>query len=103
MYLVVFRNRKRADIDLAAYLEAAAAMERLAAAQPGYLGFKSFVAADGEVVAISEWVDEAAAKGWGRHPDHARVMARGKAEFYSECTLLACADPAITQFKGDKA
>ena len=62
MFLVVFRNRKRADMDAAAYSADAAAMEELAARQPGYLGFKSYTADDGEVVAISEWEDEASAK-----------------------------------------
>ena len=62
MYLVVFRNRKRADMDAAAYSADAATMEQLAAQQPGYIGFKSYTADDGEVVAISEWEDEASAK-----------------------------------------
>lgn len=68
MYLVVFRNRKRDDIDPAAYADDAAAMERLAQAQPGYLSFKSYVAEDGEVVALSEWTDEAAAGPGGKWP-----------------------------------
>ena len=36
MYLVVFRNRKRADIDYAAYEADAERMLELAQAQPGY-------------------------------------------------------------------
>ena len=36
MFLVVFRNRKRAGMDAAAYSADAEAMERLAQAQPGY-------------------------------------------------------------------
>ena len=59
MYLVVFRNRKRADIDGPAYDADAARMHDLAQRQPGFLAFKSYAADDGEVVAISEWVDEA--------------------------------------------
>ena len=37
-------------------------MEQLAAAQPGYLSFKSYVADDGEVIALSEWESEQAAR-----------------------------------------
>ena len=70
MYLVVFRNRKRADMDAAAYSADASAMETLAAQQPGYIGFKSYTADDGEVVAISEWEDEASAKAWGALEAH---------------------------------
>ena len=41
MFLVVFRNRKRADINAAAYAIDAEAMEQLARTQPGFLSFKS--------------------------------------------------------------
>ena len=99
MFLVVFRNRKRADIDAAAYAADAARMEELARAQPGYLAFKSYTAADGEVVAISEWADEAAAREWARHPDHGPVQGRGRAEYYQDYTLFACDAPRIHRFE----
>jgi heme-degrading monooxygenase HmoA len=67
MYLVVFRNRKRADIDAARYGADAERMEALARSQPGFLSFKDYSAEDGEVVAISEWADEAAARAWARN------------------------------------
>lgn len=89
MYLVVFRNRKRPDIDAAAYAAAAEAMEALARAQPGYLGFKSFTADDGEVLALSEWTDEAAARAWGRQAEHRLVQQRGRGEWYAEYVLQA--------------
>ena len=74
MYLVVFRNRKRAGFDQQAYAAAAARMEELAASQPGFLSFKSYAAADGEVLALSEWADEAAARAWGRQAEHLAVI-----------------------------
>ncbi|BEV02615.1 antibiotic biosynthesis monooxygenase family protein [Novosphingobium olei] len=89
MYLVVFRNRKRADLDAAAYAADAQAMEDLARAQPGFISFKSYTADDGEVIALSEWADEAAALGWRRQADHAAVQARGRAEYYESYTLFA--------------
>ena len=89
MYLVIFRNRKRADIDSAAYAAAAERMEQLARAQPGYLSFKSFTAEDGEVVALSEWADEAAARAWGRDAEHLLVQQRGRSEWYAQYTLQA--------------
>ena len=99
MFLVVFRNRKRAGMDEAAYAADAAAMEALAAQQPGYLSFKSYTAADGEVIALSEWEDEASARAWGRIEEHRGVQARGRAEYYADYTLFACADPRIHRFK----
>ena len=41
MFLVVFRNRKRADIDDAAYGAASDLREDMARRQPGFLTFKS--------------------------------------------------------------
>jgi heme-degrading monooxygenase HmoA len=100
MFFVVFRNRKRADLDAAAYAEDAAAMEALARAQPGYRSFKSYSAEDGEVVAISEWDDEAAARAWGRLAEHRAVQHKGRGHYYAEYTLYACADPRVHRFTG---
>jgi heme-degrading monooxygenase HmoA len=99
MFLVVFRNRKRAGYDAAAYAADAERMAALAAAQPGYLAFKSYVAEDGEVVAISEWADEAAARAWGRQADHAAVQGRGRDGYYEDYTLFACDSPRIHRFE----
>jgi len=87
MYLVVFRNRKRADIDGAAYAADAGAMEALAARQDGFIAFKSYMAADGEVVALSEWADEAAA-----------VQAKGRAQYYESYTLFAGSPTRVHRF-----
>ena len=98
MFLVVFRNRKRADIDYAAYEAEADRMLALAQAQPGYLSFKSYASDDGEVIALSEWADADAALAWRRVAEHAEVQARGRGEYYQSYTLFACADPRIHRF-----
>ena len=102
MFLVVFRNRKCPDIDGAAYSADAQHMEQLARSQPGYLSFKSYTADDGEVIALSEWADEAAARAWGDNPEHAAVQARGRAEYYANYTLFACASPRTHRFDRSK-
>ncbi len=99
MYLVVFRNRKRLDLEAAHYAADAERMAALAARQPGYLSFKSYTAEDGEVVAISEWADEAAAHAWGKNPDHAAVQVLGREKYYAEYTLFGCGEPRIHRFK----
>ena len=99
MYLVVFRNCKRAQIDQAAYDVQAKRMEQLAQQQPGFLSFKSYTAADGEVVALSEWADESAARAWGREADHRLAQADGRALWYDNYTLFACDSPRVHQFK----
>ena len=98
MYLVVFRNRKRDDMDDAAYAADADRMVELASAQSGFLSFKSYVAEDGEVVAISEWEDDAAALGWRRVAEHAEVQSRGRAHYYASYTLFACDAPKVHHF-----
>jgi heme-degrading monooxygenase HmoA len=103
MFLVVFRNRKRADMDAAAYAADADRMAEMAAAQPGYRNFKSYTADDGEVVAISEWDDEASARAWGRLAEHRAVQHKGRDEYYAEYTLFACADPRVHRFEAGNA
>lgn len=99
MFLVVFRNRKRPDIDQAAYDAEALRMEQLAAAQPGYLAFKSYVAEDGEAVAISEWEDETAGRAWGQQAEHLVAQANGRKHYYAEYTLFACTEPRVHRFQ----
>lgn len=102
MFLVVFRNRKRADIDDAAYQADAARMAALASQQHGYLGFKGYAADDGEVVAISEWASEADARAWGQQAEHAVIQGRGREAYYQDYTLFACAEPRIHHFDRTK-
>jgi heme-degrading monooxygenase HmoA len=96
MYLVVFRNRKRVEIDRGAYALDAAAMERLAQAQPGFLSFKSYLAEDGEVVALSEWADEAVARAWRQVAEHRLVQQHGREAYYQDYTLFGCDNRAFT-------
>lgn len=98
MYLVVFRNRKRADIDAAAYSADAARMDALARAQPGFISFKSYTSDDGEVIALSEWTDEAAALAWRRVADHASVQAKGRTQYYQTYSLFAGTPSRVHHF-----
>lgn len=103
MYLTVFRNRKRADMDLAAYQADNARMEELARSQPGFISIKGFVAEDGEVVAISEWESEEAARAWGSHPEHAAVQARGRSDYYQAYKLYSCPDARVRSYERPQA
>ena len=66
--------------------------------QSGFVSFKSYQAEDGEVIAFSEWADEASARGWGKVAEHRIVQGRGRAEYYQEYTLFACDNPRIHRF-----
>ena len=99
MFLVVFRNRKRSGIDVAAYSADADRMEALARNQPGFRSFKSYTSEDGEVIALSEWENEEAALGWRRHAQHAPVQAKGRKDYYESYTLFAGAPTRLHHFK----
>ena len=99
MFLVVFRNRKRSDLDAVAYSADANRMEELARAQPGFLSFKSYTSEDGEVIALSEWADAEAARAWGSHPDHTRTQAKGRSEYYQDYTLYTCENPRTHRYE----
>lgn len=99
MFLVVFRNRKRAGLDAAVYTADADRMEALARVQPGFVSFKSYVADDGEVVALSEWADEGSAHRWGRDAAHAAVQLKGREVYYQDYTLFACPEPRVHHFE----
>ena len=73
-------------------------MAALAAEQQGFISFKSYLAEDGEVVAISEWADEAAAQSWRKQADHAEVQSRGRAEYYAIYTLYAGTPSRVHRF-----
>jgi len=90
MYMNVFRSRKRADYDAAAYAADAARMDELARAMPGFLDYKSFAAPDGETVTISVWAGVEDARSWARHPEHLAAQARGRGEYYAEYTVYSC-------------
>lgn len=98
MYLVVFRSRKRADHDAAAYADHADAMEALAKEQSGFLAVKTYAAPDGETVTISEWATREAAKAWRCHPEHATVQGEGRHSHYAEYTMFTCLEPEVTRF-----
>lgn len=99
MFLVIFRNRKRAGTDYAAYEQQAERMVELASAQPGFLSFKSYIADDGEAVAISEWADERSARGWGKVEEHRAAQQDGRNRWYENYTLFACDNPRTHEFK----
>lgn len=83
---VIFTSQRRGDDD-AGYSAAAAEMETLAAAQPGYVGFVATRGGDGLGLAISYWASEAAAVAWRDQVDHAAVRDRGRSRWYERYSV----------------
>mgnify|MGYP003674731660 CR=1 FL=1 len=78
---------QRTGSDEQAYQSAAAEMSALAAQQPGYLGQDHARSTDGLGITVSYWRDDASAKAWRNHPDHAAIREQGRGKWYSEYSL----------------
>lgn len=99
MYLNVFRSRKCADMDAAAYAADAARMQALAAQQPGYIAYRFYHSDDGEGLSMSEWESEEHARAWARHVEHGLVQGRGWADYYESYTVYSCNAPQVRSFQ----
>ena len=78
---VIFVSQRTRD-DADGYAAAAEAMAALAAQQPGYAGIESVRDETGLGITISYWADDASAKAWRDHPEHARIRDLGRARWY---------------------
>lgn len=81
LIVVIFQSTRTGE-DAEGYAAAADAMDRLAAAQPGYRGMASARDAQGFGITVSWWADEGAAAAWRDHPEHAAIRDRGRALWY---------------------
>lgn len=80
-YWAVIFTSLRADGD-AGYAAMAAAMERLASAQPGFLGMESAREAVG--ITVSYWSDEAAIAAWKAQVEHLAAQQLGRERWYAD-------------------
>ena len=83
-YVAVIFTSLRTDGD-DGYAAMSEAMARLAAQQPGYLGYES--ARDGVGITVSYWVDEQAALDWKHVAAHLGAQRSGRARWYSDYTV----------------
>jgi heme-degrading monooxygenase HmoA len=98
MIIVVFKSRLRKEA-LARYGPLAEEMERLGRAMPGLISFKSYVAEDGERIAVMEWESEEHLKAWREHPEHREAQGLGRSDFYEEYTLVVGEEVRRAEFK----
>ena len=81
-YAVIFTSLRTEGDDLG-YGEMAAEMERLAAAQPGYLGIEAARGGDGAGITVSYWRDLDAIAAWKRQVDHVDAQRHGRERWYA--------------------
>ena len=80
-YVAVIFTSVRTDDD-GGYAGMAAAMERLAREQPGYLGIEA--AREGVGITVSYWRDEASAQAWKQVGAHLVAQRRGREAWYRD-------------------
>lgn len=83
---VIFCAQRTTD-DEAAYQSAAGKMSRLVEKQPGFLGQDHSRSADGLGITISYWQDDASARAWRDHPEHAAIRQQGRERWYESYSL----------------
>lgn len=81
-YTAVIFTSTRTDGDHG-YAAMSAAMERLAAQQPGYLGIES-ARQDSFGITVSYWIDEASAAAWKQVHEHVVAQERGRSSWYAD-------------------
>lgn len=89
MVVTVFRSRLNPE-HRAAYQETAARMRTLAESMPGFLGFKTFEASDGERLSLIEFDSEENLRTWREHPEHRQAQEAGRTLFYTEYQIQVC-------------
>lgn len=81
-YVAVIFTSTRTGEDAAGYDRMSAAMNDLAAQQPGYLGIES--ARDGLGITVSYWRDEVSAQAWKQVAAHLGAQRRGRERWYAD-------------------
>jgi uncharacterized protein (DUF952 family)/heme-degrading monooxygenase HmoA len=81
-YVAVIFTSRRTPYDDAGYDEMAERMRRVAAQQPGYVGFESVHDASGAGISVSYWADDEAARTWKANAEHLVAQAAGRTRWY---------------------
>lgn len=87
--VVIFKIDHREDLNEEEYQKASRRMNALVATMPGFISIKDYTGADGEVITIVRFRDEASLEAWRRQPEHMVVQRRGREEFYRHYQVQA--------------
>jgi heme-degrading monooxygenase HmoA len=79
-YVAVIFTSTRSEQDAEGYARMSAAMDELAAQQPGYLGIEA--AREGVGITVSYWRDEEAARAWKQVAAHLGAQRQGRERWY---------------------
>jgi heme-degrading monooxygenase HmoA len=98
---VIFTSIRTSD-DADGYARAAADMEDLARAQPGYLGIESARdPASGLGITVSYWADDDAARAWKQVAEHRDAQRLGRERWYREYRVRVARVHRVYGARGD--
>jgi heme-degrading monooxygenase HmoA len=89
MIVTVFRSRLVPEAQNE-YSQWAQRMSALAAATPGHVSHKAFVAEDGERLTLVEFESEESQRAWAVHPEHVQAKKLGRQRFFAEYRVQIC-------------
>jgi heme-degrading monooxygenase HmoA len=95
--VAIFRARIRAE-RAEEYSQRAEEMAQIATSMPGFLSYKAYTSPDGERVSVHEWESADHLRAWREHPEHQKMQAYGRKNFYQEYTLYVCDAPRESRF-----
>jgi heme-degrading monooxygenase HmoA len=87
--VTMFYGRRREDVT-AEYQALAGEMEQRARQAPGFLGYKSFTADDGEHLSVAVFDSPETHAAWRDDEAHQQAQRRGRAAFYSSYDVFVC-------------
>jgi heme-degrading monooxygenase HmoA len=73
-------------------------MAKIATSMSGFVSYKAYTSTDGERVSIHEWESAEHLRAWREHPEHKKMQAFGRENFYREYTLYVCDSPRESGF-----
>jgi len=88
---VVFRTYPIAETR-AEYAASAAELFKLAAAMPGFVAGKTFIAPDGEELTMVEFASDEALNAWRRNAEHLAAQ-KSSARFFANYRITVFGDP----------
>ncbi|MBI3441326.1 MAG: antibiotic biosynthesis monooxygenase [Proteobacteria bacterium] len=88
-YVTIFRSRLKPEYQ-EEYSIVANRMSDLVHMIEGFVGYKTFTAADGERVTIAEFDSAQSQDVWRRHPEHLEAQKKGREKFYAEYHIQVC-------------
>ena len=100
MVVIVFRTRIKDGTDEQALTALGERMYEIASAMPGFISYKDFVAADGEIVSIDEFDSMESLAAWRDHPDQQAAQEDGRQKFFAAYQVQICTPVRSYRFDG---